>query len=304
MSRHDSRKSPAQIEREIEETRAEIGRSLDTLKERLSPGQLLDSFLGTSRAGPALMQQGLTRTFRDYPVPAALVGAGLWMMLTGRTGMKPEVATSTGDAASTSGGLGAFAGKVADKVKSMTGGATSRATELRDTVTDKATQLRDDVTEKAASLRDQATELTDQAREKLHDTEDQVRGKFDEARDKMRGYADAVSDRIPTRAEAKDRMRGGVDAAQAFITDYPLVAGALIAAVGGVVASMLPMSERERALLAGQGRKLRGVADDAMAQGKTALGHVAEAAETKMREEIGAISERAKQGGNATVPAL
>ena len=69
-------RSPAEIERDIQVTRAEIDRTLDRLERKLSPGHLLDTALD----GGGAFATNLGRTARDNPLPVMLLGCSLaWL---------------------------------------------------------------------------------------------------------------------------------------------------------------------------------------------------------------------------------
>ena len=79
--REDRAKDPATLEREINQTRAEMNQTLDSLERKLTAGQLLDQCLkffgmkgteiGSSRAG----------LIKDNPMPVLLMATGIgWMM--------------------------------------------------------------------------------------------------------------------------------------------------------------------------------------------------------------------------------
>ena len=77
---HHGRQSSAKLEREVRAQRAEISETLTEIRERLSPGQLLDAALrstGTrqnvSRIGSVMVRN---------PLPVMLIGVGvLWLAL-------------------------------------------------------------------------------------------------------------------------------------------------------------------------------------------------------------------------------
>jgi Protein of unknown function (DUF3618) len=77
-------KSSAQLEREAEQTRAQFAATLDELRSRITPGQLLDQTLDFARASNAgEFVRNLGRDARDNPLPLALIGTGLaWLMMT------------------------------------------------------------------------------------------------------------------------------------------------------------------------------------------------------------------------------
>lgn len=79
-------KSSAQLEREAEQTRAELANTLDALRSRLSPGQLVDQALQFSRdngGGDYVRNFGVQ--VKNNPVPVALMGLSLaWLMISGK----------------------------------------------------------------------------------------------------------------------------------------------------------------------------------------------------------------------------
>jgi uncharacterized protein (TIGR02284 family) len=72
-------RSPAEIEREIDETRARMDRTLDELEYRLSPGQVVSMAVQELTSG----EPGrLAAVIRRNPVPAVMIGIGvLWLGL-------------------------------------------------------------------------------------------------------------------------------------------------------------------------------------------------------------------------------
>jgi hypothetical protein len=77
-------KSSAQLEREAEQTRAELTATLEELRSRITPGQLVDQTLAYAReSNVGALVRNLGRDARDNPLPLALMGAGLaWLMMT------------------------------------------------------------------------------------------------------------------------------------------------------------------------------------------------------------------------------
>lgn len=78
-------KSPEEVQREVQQSRAEVEQTLDAIQERLSPGQMFEQFIDYMRSsnGNEFMRNLGTR-IRDNPLPVALVGAGLaWLMMSG-----------------------------------------------------------------------------------------------------------------------------------------------------------------------------------------------------------------------------
>jgi len=78
-----SNQSSRDIEREAEANRAQLSETLEQLRERLSPGQLLDELLSGSKANVSGFVENLGSSIRENPMPTLLIGAGLAMMMMG-----------------------------------------------------------------------------------------------------------------------------------------------------------------------------------------------------------------------------
>lgn len=78
-------RSAAEIEQDVERTRAGLARTLDELRDRLSPGQVLDQIAVWAKgSGGAEFARNLGNQVRDNPLPVLLIGAGIgWMMMGG-----------------------------------------------------------------------------------------------------------------------------------------------------------------------------------------------------------------------------
>jgi ferritin-like metal-binding protein YciE len=78
--RRDEDRSPASIEREVAAHRADIADTVAEIKERLSPGELLDGVLRDSRTRELVARIG--PAIGRNPLPAVLIGIGaLWLAL-------------------------------------------------------------------------------------------------------------------------------------------------------------------------------------------------------------------------------
>jgi Protein of unknown function (DUF3618) len=71
-----------QLEREAEEARFHLAESLNELRFRVSPGQVVDQIAEYAREGPVADFLGnLTREMRDNPVPLLLIGIAItWLV--------------------------------------------------------------------------------------------------------------------------------------------------------------------------------------------------------------------------------
>ncbi|MBI4522323.1 MAG: DUF3618 domain-containing protein [Deltaproteobacteria bacterium] len=71
-NRDDAHKDSATLEREINQTLAEMDRTLDALERKLSPRELLDRSLTSLRA----RGRELVTSVKQHPVPSVLLAAG------------------------------------------------------------------------------------------------------------------------------------------------------------------------------------------------------------------------------------
>ena len=79
--------SSRDVEREADQKRAELSSTLEQLRDKLTPGQIVDDMLAGSSVHASKFLSNLGTTVRDHPVPALLIGAGLAMMMTGTPSM-------------------------------------------------------------------------------------------------------------------------------------------------------------------------------------------------------------------------
>lgn len=70
------------IEENIRATRQDIDDKVERIRERLSPGDLVDSVVHFARSNGGAIAGGVGRTLRDHPIPVAMIGAGVvWLAL-------------------------------------------------------------------------------------------------------------------------------------------------------------------------------------------------------------------------------
>jgi hypothetical protein len=77
----DSRKNPAQLEREIDEERAHIRHTLDLLEGKLSPGEIFDRALDYTRRNGGEFSRNMVDTITHNPVATLMAATGIGWML-------------------------------------------------------------------------------------------------------------------------------------------------------------------------------------------------------------------------------
>ena len=72
-----------EIERDLSGTRARLDATVDALRRKLSPGEMVDRAISSAKeTGGGAFGRNLVGTVRGHPVPVALIAVGLaWLML-------------------------------------------------------------------------------------------------------------------------------------------------------------------------------------------------------------------------------
>jgi uncharacterized protein YjbJ (UPF0337 family) len=278
-----SDRSPSEIEREVERTRANVEGTLEALRERLNPQQLLDQVTQQAMdyvrgSGGQQFMQNLGTGVRDNPLPVLLVGAGIaWMMLSQNrgtpapaTGRQRYVGPDNGRE-----GIGETASRLVGTAKVRVFGALDEAGGMaRD-----AAEAVGDAASRAASA---ASHIASDAADAVSGTASRLTSS---ASDAASGMARTGSELVHRASGAvssmgqygRDGMRGGYGAAQQgwagldrLAHGQPLLFGALGLALGAALGAILPRTEAEdelmgeaRDALAGQ---VRGVVGEAYGQ--------------------------------------
>jgi hypothetical protein len=79
----------SEIEREAEASRARLARTLDQLRDNLTPQHIADELLGSARDGAASLLESVGRTAAESPLPALLIGAACAMFVARAKGSAP-----------------------------------------------------------------------------------------------------------------------------------------------------------------------------------------------------------------------
>lgn len=155
-------RSPEEIEREVEATRSDLDRTVEALKEKITPGQIVDELMHSFKGGSGgQMLTNLSTQARDNPLPLALIGAGVaWLMFGKPPAQRTHSAAVTSDydpmfdstgryepPRSTGSAIGekvsGAASSVADKAKAGVSGIGSAASSAKASVGGAASRLTD-----------------------------------------------------------------------------------------------------------------------------------------------------------------
>jgi len=227
-------KSSAELEQEAEDVRAQVTRTAESLRERMTPGQLLDEAMNYFReSDSALAVDNLKHQVRDNPLALALVGTGLvWLM----TGSGPRSRSDGADYYGTSGSRRTWRGYAAGD-ETFTGETSPDGWSGRDS--DFSTG--DD---------DHGRSMTGRASDAVRDTAHSVSSS---AAGLGRGIGDSMSRTGHSAMQAgrsvQREMGSAADYTRRTFSDLlerePLVLGAIGMAVGAAIGAMLPSTRFE-----------------------------------------------------------
>jgi hypothetical protein len=256
--RDDARKDPATLEREIDQTRANMDRTLGALERKFSPGELLDQAMEFARENGGEFANNLGRSVKENPVPALLTAVGIAWMVASSNRPKPSIADAYDDRYSRND---------------------------FDTVGFDETGDEDEAGDEKEGLTEKAQRLKASAEGTLSEAGQRVKSAADRARQKLAGTKETVSSGLRrtsgTAQFQTQRVREGFND---LLTEQLLLLGALGIAVGAAIGAALPATEQEDRLF-GSTR------DKALSEVKQRGTESYE----QVREKVNAVGEEAKQ---------
>ena len=264
-------KSSAEIETEVERSRARVTETMDALRGKMSPGQITEQVLDYARSsGGAEFFQNLGTSVRENPLPVTLIGAGIaWLLVSGtpkgggsgtaRAAPGPYPALPPPDRSSSSGpGLGetvartvgratARVSDVAGDLRNRTQAGVGAAGDAASRVTDLASDLAGGASQAAGRVADAAGDAASRVAEVGSDLADRASGAASRATGAVRALVHDATDAVSGgTGEAAGRARQGWDR---MLTEQPLLVGALGLAVGAALGALLPRTRTEDRLM-------------------------------------------------------
>lgn len=94
-NRGTSARDPSELEREADEIRADMDRTLDALERKFSPAQLLDRSLGYLREHGAELTHNVGDTVKHNPIPVLMVTAGVAWLITSSMSSRKQTDSET-----------------------------------------------------------------------------------------------------------------------------------------------------------------------------------------------------------------
>jgi len=263
--------STADLERQAEAARARVADTAESLRNKMTPGQMMDEFTGMLSSGDAgAAMRNLKSQVRDNPLPLALVGAGLaWLMFGQGRSDSPRRSRSSRLYGENDYGAWddeeellpeGFADEdPASQVYGSRGSASGYAEDDGD-----GPSLTDRISGAAGS----ATAMASDALGTAKDTISGARQRAQRA-GKTIGKSASGARRVLDRSSrsvgrASTQMR---DATQDLIEREPLVLAALGLAAGAAIGALLPRTAVEDEALGAYGRQLRDTGENLIEKG-------------------------------------
>lgn len=297
----------ARLERETEETRAEVERTLFELRARMSPGQLLDQASDYFRhsSGRAFLGN-LRDQVVGNPLPVTLIGAGIaWLALSGTIGRRRDGnGRRQGNGRAWNerdwGETAARAGELAENGDEP--GAAERARQAAEGWAEDAREAASDAGDAIVRARQAAEGWAEGVRTAASDAGDTLRDAAGELRDQASNMYDGTvrgSRRMAGKAADYGRAaRHAVEpngALMNFCREQPMLVAGLGIAVGAALGALLPTSRPERRIMGEASQDMRERATQAAAEGLRAA--------TSGGESDGSDRSDGERTGNEADPA-
>jgi Skp family chaperone for outer membrane proteins len=290
---------PEVIRARIEQTRAEMSETVNTIQEKLSPEHLkqqaqemvreatvgkVEEMANMANRKVRNWRSNMAETIKQNPVPAALIGIGLgWLLMSGRDDSDVETQYyypqefGYSRPYSRQSGFSEVQHRASDAVRNVQ----ERAGDMAHNVQEKASDV-------AHNVQDKVTGVADQVQEKVSGVASQARMQTEQLTTEAQQQAEEM--RQWARYEAWQAKR----TYQQTLQDNPLALAAVALAAGAAVGLSLPSTQTENELM-GQARdRLVQQAQTTAQETMDKVRHVAEEATQAATEE--AKREAEKQG--------
>jgi hypothetical protein len=201
-----------QFEREAEETRWQLVGTFEELRDRMTPGRVVDQVVDYTRDGPAAeFLRNLKREVRENPMPLVLIGIGIaWLMLASSRTSRAAIASAADCVARTANDIG-----------TATSAAVNRTSEWgQQTATRLSDRASNAVSNKAAEVADRASELSDGVVEKARAASAMARAALEKAKQPFTHVAERDGRAVEGALESIHREREGAFAVEAAAHEH------------------------------------------------------------------------------------
>jgi Protein of unknown function (DUF3618) len=306
-----------QLERETQSCRDELADTLEELRARMTPGEVVDQLVDYAQETTGgLFFQHLKQQVANNPLPVAVMAAGFGWLMFGKGVSASRLRRSTASAADkgrawlsdTAEGVVASRREAGDRLSE----AGSRA---RETAGAAAADARERLHAGTAAMSEAAANAASQAKETMSDATAQMKGAAAQVKDTTvhfkdaataagAAFSDTVSDTYDRAAAGAGRAatavagsasRIGTSAAASgrdfmdFCRDQPLVLAGMGLAVGAAIGALLPRTQAEDQLMGNVSDELkeqtRGFAVEQLEKAKNVGGRAYDAAQQETERQ-------------------
>ena len=263
-------KSSAQLEQETEEARVRVNNTLEELRARTTPGQLVDQVIDYARdSSGGEFFSNLSRQVVNNPMPVVLLGASVaWLAFgqarnSGRFDAERAsgLATPAQDLRRTARGAMTHASEAADNLADS---AASSVSDLGDTAASRASDLGDAARDAAGDLGDRAEESADAVRDGVRQAGARFSAAAQSASDKIDQIRERASGAYGRAAESARRATSSVgtatteareraaDLSRNFVSlckEQPILVAGIGLALGATLGALFPASAAENRLM-------------------------------------------------------
>ena len=254
------RRTPDEIERDIEATRARIEARLEGLSSQTAPSRLLESTLGADLSSPSDTINSLYLRARSNPLSAGLIAAGLIALYLGRRTEDPVAIAQAKRRAEYDDGrevpgpatrdtaervaydiaaLKGHARAVGDDVSAARARLSSSVGQTRDATAASADAASAAVADASASVSRKADSLVERAKETYEDAAESVSAAYESVSERVASAYEGASESL---SHAPDYARERARYAGSWVQENPLAAGMIGLAAGAVAASIFTAS--------------------------------------------------------------
>ncbi|HEY0144186.1 MAG TPA: DUF3618 domain-containing protein [Thermoanaerobaculia bacterium] len=247
---HDDQNETRRIRDDIERTQREMSRTIDEIEDRLSPRNVMQRTKESVRRAGVNKTRSLVDKVKANPIPAAMAGIGLYLLMRDH---------DRGDDIYEIDSVGYDAGYDATYGHSHT---------------------------RIDAMQDRVHGGVDQVRERVDSARERVSGAMDTARDRISGAMSSARESV---SHVGDRASSGMyrarSSGQDLLSSNPLILGVAAVALGAIVGSLIPETEREDQLFGEHRDKLMDRGRDLAREGVDRAKNVASAVTSTVTEK-------------------
>jgi hypothetical protein len=321
MSYDSETKSSAELEREVEAQRNRVEARIGEIKERLSPGQLIDEALAYTKDGGSHFASNLGQTISANPLPAVMLGVSLVWLMSGQgtqhaqtTSPQPQrqhrdeteypYARVSGSGLRRTGHRADEYGQWWSEFETSDGGrykakSNEKGHRLGHFVDDTGKFFGgfiDDAGNRIKQFQDESGNMLDDAAGWASHTWSDVTSGISAQAQQMTAGAQQLGREMQKQTDQLTRQLGSL------FEQQPLIAGALAFAAGAALGAALPHTREEDKLVGRQADALRSdaahVASDLYDKGKEQVSEAYDEVAAKAGEAYGDVKERIGQIGS------